>query len=113
MQLRTSRNTPIETTVAVTERSASEVPETFALGSNYPNPFRSATKFRYDLPESADVTLAVYDMLGRRVRTLLSETKEAGIHTVTLQSRGLSSGVYVMVMKAGDFRATQKVTLVR
>jgi hypothetical protein len=111
-KLRSSRNTPIEVETAQGS-PGSETPAEFALQANAPNPFRTSTDIRYVLPKSSDVTLTVYDALGRKVRTLVNETKEAGKQTATLQAGGLSSGVYIVVMEAGDFRSTQKMMLVR
>ena len=73
---------------------AEELPTEFALNQNYPNPFNPTTQIRFDLPEASRVTLAVYDVLGRRVMTLADGAYAPGRHTVTFDGRSLSSGMY-------------------
>jgi len=93
-------------------------PESFALNGNYPNPFSTATTISYDLKEAANVSIEVYDILGRKVGTLVNKKQSAGSYEVTL-NRGsglgaqMSSGVYVYRIKAGDFTASEKMTVVR
>lgn len=66
----------------------------FLLEQNYPNPFNPNTTIRYELPRASNVSLAVYDILGRDVATLLNEEKSAGTYTVQWDASGVSSGVY-------------------
>ena len=91
---------------------------TFALEGNYPNPFHTQTTIGFDLPEAVDVTLAVYDVMGRKVATLVDQFMAAGTHDVIWQGRDrsgevLASGVYFVRLEAGDRIATQRLTLVR
>ena len=75
-------------------------PEDFRLFQNYPNPFNPArTVIRYQLPENGEVTLKVYDVLGREVATLVNEFKHAGSYDVTFNAANLSSGVYIYKMQ--------------
>jgi len=88
------------------------------LQSNYPNPFEEATTLRYSLSEKRSVTLEVYNVLGQRVRTLVNEKKEAGLHQVQWEGENrygkqVSSGVYFVQLRAGAVQKTQKVVLVR
>ena len=87
-------------------------PQQFALHAAYPNPVRERATVRYELPTERAVTVAVYDALGRKVRTLVDEA-QSGRQEVTLAARGLASGVYFVRMRAGDFVASRKVVLVR
>ncbi|MEX2656871.1 MAG: T9SS type A sorting domain-containing protein [Balneolales bacterium] len=77
------------------------VPGRFALHQNYPNPFNPATVIRYDLPEAGEVRLEVFDLLGRRVATLVNETRPSGRYDVTFDASRLSSGVYIYRLQAG------------
>ncbi|MCS4051272.1 surface protein [Salinibacter ruber] len=88
------------------------IPEEVRLTS-YPNPIRQQGTLEYALPESREVTLQVYDVLGRKVKTLARGQKEAGRHRVDLQTRQLSSGIYFGRLKAGGQTRTQKITVVR
>ena len=73
-----------------------EVPQHVSLEQNYPNPFNPSTEIRFELPESGSVTLEVFDMLGRKVATLIdSEHHGRGGHQITFDADGLSSGVYI------------------
>ncbi|MCH8961554.1 MAG: T9SS type A sorting domain-containing protein [Bacteroidetes bacterium] len=90
-----------------------EAPESFALKQNYPNPFNPSTTIQFDLPETAQVTLVVYDVLGRQVRVLVDGTREAGTHEVTFDASGLPSGVYVYRIEAGPYAATRTMLLMK
>jgi hypothetical protein len=96
---------------------ASLAVEETKLRANAPNPFAGSTTIPYQLAEETDVTIAIYDLLGRRVRTLVDETQRAGVHRVEWRPgegpEALASGVYFCRMKAGRYRATRKMTLVR
>lgn len=81
--------------------------------TSYPNPSRRQATVEYTLPESEEVRLVIYDVLGRRVAVLEDGRKEAGRHTVELEARRLPSGVYFNRLRAGDETQTQKITVVR
>jgi Secretion system C-terminal sorting domain len=87
-------------------------PVQVALQSS-PNPFDVGTTIRYQVPRDAFVTLKVYDALGRRVATLVSDEQHAGAYRTRLDGRGLASGVYFYRLTAGDFTATRKVLRVK
>lgn len=88
-------------------------PKTFALSQNYPNPFNPTTVIGYQLPVASEVSLKVYDMLGREVATLVNGRQEAGSYRYTLNASGLSSGVYFYTLRAGNFTKTMKMMLVK
>jgi len=90
-----------------------EVPDAFQLGSNYPNPFNPATQITYGLPRSEQVHLAVYDLLGRQVATLVNARRDAGYHTVSFDAGHLASGVYIYRITAGEFVETRSMMLVK
>ncbi len=87
-------------------------PEAVVLHGAFPNPFSTATTLRYDLPETAEVRIAVYDALGRTVAEVPVAQKEAGQHAFVLDGTDLPSGVYVVRLVVGDVVQTQRLTLV-
>jgi hypothetical protein len=95
------------------EPEPSGLPKEFALSQNYPNPFNPSTTIKYELPKASEVRLSVFDMLGREVSVLVNERRDAGVHLVTFDGSGLSSGVYVYRLTAGDFVQSQKLMLVK
>ncbi len=88
-------------------------PEVFELSQNYPNPFNPSTVIRFSLPQRSDVTLKVFDVLGREVATLLSEVKDAGAYEVNFDASQLASGIYVYQLKAGNFVSSKKMMLMK
>jgi hypothetical protein len=90
-----------------------EKPEIFELSQNYPNPFNPATTIEYQLPAQSFVTLAIVDLLGRRVSTLVNEKKEEGNHSVQFDGSGLSSGLYFYRLTAGGFVRTRRMLLIK
>ena len=95
-----------------------EVPEAFAVTAVYPNPFSQHVTIQYGLPETAHVRMAVYNMLGQRVQTLVDGTKSEGFQTVDWDGRAadggtLSSGVYLIRFEAGDSIQSRTVIYVR
>jgi photosystem II stability/assembly factor-like uncharacterized protein len=87
------------------------VPASYLLAQNYPNPFNPSTTITYELPKSSMVRLTVCDMLGREVSVLVNERRDAGIHEVKFDASGLSSGVYLYRLTAGDFAQTRRLLL--
>jgi len=85
--------------------------EGFSLEQNYPNPARSETIIKFTLPQKAKVTLSLFDMSGRLVKVLMSESKEPGTHAVSLSSGPLTKGLYFYKLQAGDFSAVKKMTI--
>jgi hypothetical protein len=100
-------------TVVNIEEEVTDMPDEYFLGSNYPNPFNPQTTIRFGLPEAGFVTLDVFDMLGRRVATLVNSTMAAGYHTVTFGSTSLSSGIYFYRISAGQFHQVRKMMLMK
>ena len=109
------RQVDVDGSATVLAERAVEVggPEQFALHGSFPNPFQGQTTIRYELPEEREVTIAVYDTRGRKVRTLLQGEAQRGRQETTFAAEALASGVYFVRMRAGDFSATRKVVLVR
>ena len=95
------------------EEDQAGMPGKFRLMENYPNPFNPATTIGYQLPQSANVTIEVYNMLGHRVQTLLNQKKPAGRHQVTFNAGNLASGLYFYTLKAGHYREMKKMLLIK
>ena len=90
-----------------------EVPDKFVLYQNYPNPFNPYSTIAFDLPEHGDVTLKIYNLLGENVATLVDHSLPAGKYKFRWEPNGLSSGVYVYVIQANNFRSKRKMVLVK
>jgi len=90
-----------------------QIPEEFVLSQNYPNPFNPSTKITYALPVDVDVSLTIYDALGREVTTLVHSAQSAGWHTVQFNASQHSSGLYFYILEAGSYKATQKMLLMK
>jgi len=93
-------------------------PADYDLAGAYPNPFNPSTNIQFSVPVSGMVTLEVYDILGSKVRTLISDVLEAGTRTVTFDARddfgrGLASGNYIVLMRAGSFPKSIKINLLK
>ena len=90
-----------------------ELPTEVALSQNYPNPFNPQTTIDYALPQAGDVSLIVYDMLGREVDVLLDGPQAAGWHTVRFGANHLPNGTYVYRLVAADKTITRTMVLVK
>jgi hypothetical protein len=86
-------------------------PKEFLLSNNYPNPFNPSTKISYELPADGFVSVVVYDVLGKEVKTLVFEQQAAGKYTVNFNASHLPSGMYFYTMKAGNFSVTKNMML--
>lgn len=82
---------------------------TFSLFQNYPNPYNSQTTISYSVPISSLVQIQIFDILGRKVSTLLNEEKAAGNYKINFNARELTSGVYFYRLQAGDYVETKKM----
>jgi hypothetical protein len=89
------------------------LPRTFDLEQNYPNPFNPTTQINYAVPEQSDVRIEVYNVIGRRVATLVNREMAPGNYTVNFDASSLSSGMYFYRLKAGSTLLTKKMTLIK
>ena len=85
----------------------------FILSQNYPNPFNPTTVINYQLPVICLVTLKIYDLLGREVRTLVANRQKAGNYSVTFDAKNLPSGVYFYFLHADTFTQTKKLMILK
>ncbi len=97
--------------VGVTELGG--IPTKFELKGNYPNPFNPSTTIEFAVPIETEVTVTIYDVLGRTVGTLVKETKPAGTYQITFDASGLASGLYIYRMTAGDYSNSKKMLLIK
>jgi len=91
----------------------STLPNTFKLEQNYPNPFNARTEINFTMPNASDVDLSVYNMLGQKIATLVSDRMEAGHHSVNWDASQVSSGVYFYKLTAGNNSETRALTLIK
>ena len=103
---------PADPVYTSTER-LDEIPSTLVLHQNYPNPFNPATVIEYQLNESSSVTLHVFDVAGRLVRTLVDQHLPAGKHTIRFHANGLPGGTYLYQLRAGHQVASRRMVLLR
>jgi hypothetical protein len=101
-----------ETATGILDQISSP-PKEFKLNQNYPNPFNPSTKFSYSIPEKALVTIKVFDVLGREIKTLVNEEKPIGTYEVDFNASNLSSGIYFYRLNAGKFVSTKKMVLLK
>lgn len=93
--------------------SETDKPIEFRLDQNYPNPFNPSTQISFSLPTGVHVDLAVFDMTGKRIKQLVDAFTAAGTHRVTFDASALPSGVYMYVIRAGEWAASSKMTLIK
>ena len=94
------------------------IPEVFTLHQNYPNPFNPTTQIRYDLPENSYVSITIYDLMGKRVKSFVNSKQDPGyrsIHWNATNDLGqpVSAGMYIYTIQAGEFRQTRKMVLLK
>ena len=94
------------------------IPDVYALHQNYPNPFNPTTTLRYDLPEDASVSIVIYDVMGRKVRSLVNDEQSAGYRSIRWDATNdiggaVSAGMYIYMIQAGNFTQTKKMVLLK
>jgi len=94
------------------------LPNVFSLAQNYPNPFNPTTEISFGLPSDGNVSVEVYDIMGRRVRTLVNDYRPAGLYVVTWDGSNdngtkVASGVYLYKLASGDKVITKKMVMLK
>ena len=107
-----------ESCSTISSDGITQIPTTFVVHQNHPNPFNPVTTLRYDLPEDAMVTITIYDFMGRRIRTLVNIDQTAGYRSIQWNATNdagspVSAGIYLYMIQAGDFRQTKKMVLLK
>ncbi len=98
--------------INITE-SETIVPKEYVLYQNYPNPFNPTTTIKFDLPKDGVVELGIYDILGRKITTLINEYRSAGSYEHNFNASSLASGIYLYRIKVNDFVSAKKMILVK
>ena len=88
-------------------------PENFSLSQNYPNPFNPITQIKFSLTESNLTTLTIYDIIGRKVKTLVNERLSAGEYEVVFDAGTLASGTYFYILNSGSHIMKKKMILLK
>ena len=109
----TANSTSYNSALITSVEQISGLPSNFSLSQNYPNPFNPSTKIEYSIPEATFVQLKIYDILGNEVATLVDEEQSAGSYRADFSGTGLSSGMYIAKLQAGDYIKTIKMTLMK
>jgi hypothetical protein len=88
-------------------------PEIYALSQNYPNPFNPTTAIGYQLSAVSNVELSIYNLIGQKVATLVSEKQQPGMYNMEWNGSEFPSGIYYYRLKAGNFIQTKKMILLK
>ncbi len=97
----------------VEEEEIDEIPTDYSLSNNFPNPFNPSTKIRYSVPQTSNVMIKVFDILGKEIETLVNEEKPIGTYEITWSAGNLPSGIYFYRLQAGSFVETKKMVLMK
>ena len=96
----------------------SQVPQKFAIYQNYPNPFNPITEIKYEITQEGYVSISVYDLVGRLVKTLINQKQSAGYYSINwdatnIQNLKVSAGMYIYRIESGDFSKSKKMILLK
>jgi hypothetical protein len=113
-----NENMPNTMVVGTLSIDGADIPEVFALHQNYPNPFNPTTQIKYDLPEDAMVSIIIYDLMGRSIKSLVNSQQSAGYRSIQWNATNnlgepVSAGMYIYMIQAGEFRQTKKMVLLK
>ncbi len=92
---------------------STEIPTKYSLSQNYPNPFNPSTSIEFDVVQTADVNISVFDILGKELEVLVNEKLQPGSYKTEWNGAGYSSGVYFYRMKSGNFSQTKQMMLIK
>ena len=105
---------PDYTTINVSSELDSDNAKKFVLAQNYPNPFNPSTNISFSMPNAANVSLKVYNVLGQEVASLINnKAMTAGTHSVAFDASALSSGMYIYRIEAGSYVSTKRMMLIK
>lgn len=95
------------------DEGKSQLPDKLSLSPNYPNPFNSSTTISYGIPSESEVTLEIYDILGKRIASLVNQQQQPGNYQVSWNATDMPSGAYFARLKAGEQSQTMKMILMK
>jgi spore coat protein CotH len=101
----------LNVTTSISDQKKIIKPSLLQIYPNYPNPFNAITIINYELRMTNYVNMSIYNLIGQKITTLISEKQQAGIHQVLWNAENLPSGMYYAVIKSGDFQIAQKLVL--
>ena len=113
LNVKIDRGAPLDSVLVGVEGTESLLPTQYSLSQNYPNPFNPTTTINFALPKAGDVSLVVYDILGRKVAELINGNLAAGYHTINFNASNYASGVYFYRLQAGNFVSVKKLMLLK
>lgn len=99
--------------IGIAQPESPVIPERFALYQNYPNPLNSSSTIIYEIPKRDHVKIDLYDIMGRRIKTLYSGQQEPGRYKIKLESSNLSSGIYFYQLQTSEFRAAKHCLILK
>jgi len=100
-------------TTSVAEQIGKTVPLQFGLQQNYPNPFNPSTTFQFSIPRNGNVSLKIYDVLGKEIATVINSSYSAGTYTVQWNASPFASGIYFYRLQSGTFSETKKLVVTK
>jgi hypothetical protein len=103
----------IQSTPVTVESNQGSVPNNFSLTQNYPNPFNPSTRIEFSIGQENFVSLKIFDLLGREIKSLVQEVLPAGKHSIRFDAADLNSGIYYYRLDAGSLSETRKMMLLR
>ena len=111
-------NTPNTFIIGTLSTEEELIPNKFALHQNFPNPFNPTTAIRYDLPKEEYVNIVIFDVIGRNIRSLVNQKKNAGYHSIQWDAKNdlgepVSAGMYIYIIHAGEHRSVKKMVLLK
>ena len=104
--------------VLLANEEEAAIPTVYALEQNYPNPFNPTTQIRYSLPEESYVNINIYDLMGRKIKSLINTHQDPGYRLIQWDATSdlgqpVSAGMYIYMIQAGEFRQTRKMVLLK
>ncbi len=104
---------PLSEIITSVNEKHNVIPNEYSLYQNYPNPFNPSTTITYELPKASFVTLKVFDMLGREIKSLVNGYKSQGKYSVNFNASNLASGVYFYKIESGEYSSIKKMLLLK